>query len=214
MLRWDEHDRLHATARGARKTTYYGYDAAGQRVRKVTERAGRIRSERVYVGPFEVYREYADDGAVTLERETLHVLDGTRRVALVETRTAGTDRGPAELVRYQFANHLGSSVLELDQAGQVISYEEYYPYGSTSYQAVRARTETRKRYRYTGKERDTETGLYYHGARYYAPWLARWTSCDPAGLADGVNVRAGQLTCDAVAKAHGLPFAAFKIPSS
>lgn len=190
VLRWDEHDRLHATARGARKTTYYGYDAAGQRVRKVTERAGRIRSERVYVGPFEVYREYADDGAVTLERETLHVLDGTRRVALVETRTAGTDRGPAELVRYQFANHLGSSVLELDQAGQVISYEEYYPYGSTSYQAVRARTETRKRYRYTGKERDTETGLYYHGARYYAPWLARWTSCDPAGLADGVNVYA------------------------
>jgi len=44
-----------------------------------------------------------------------------------------------------------------------------------------------KRYRYTGKERDEETGFYYHGARYYAPWLGRWTSCDPAGLADGVN---------------------------
>ena len=37
-----------------------------------------------------------------------------------------------------------------------------------------------KRYRYTGKERDEETGLYYHGARYYAPWLGRWMSCDPA----------------------------------
>ena len=197
VLRWDEHDRLHATAPqpgrpGARDTTYYVYDVAGQRVRKVTERTGQAtrKSERVYVGPFEVYREYADDGGVTLERETLHVLDGTRRVALVETRTAGTDRGPAGLVRYQFASHLGSAVLELDQAGQVITYEEYYPYGSTSYQAVLSRTETRKRYRYTARERDTETGLYYHGARYYAPWLARWTSCDPGGLADGVNVYA------------------------
>jgi RHS repeat-associated protein len=42
-----------------------------------------------------------------------------------------------------------------------------------------------KRYRYTGKERDEETGLYYHGARYYAPWLGRWTSADPAGMVDG-----------------------------
>ena len=45
-----------------------------------------------------------------------------------------------------------------------------------------------KRYRYTGKERDEETGLYYHGARYYAPWLGRWTAADPAGLVDGPNL--------------------------
>ena len=44
-----------------------------------------------------------------------------------------------------------------------------------------------KRYRYTGKERDEESGFNYHGARYYVPWLARWTSCDPAGLVDGAN---------------------------
>ncbi len=36
-----------------------------------------------------------------------------------------------------------------------------------------------KRYRYTGKERDEETGMYYHGARYYIPWLVRWASSDP-----------------------------------
>jgi RHS repeat-associated protein len=39
-----------------------------------------------------------------------------------------------------------------------------------------------------GKERDEESGLYYHGARYYAPWLARWVSCDPAGMVDGSNL--------------------------
>ncbi|KAF5429429.1 hypothetical protein C5S39_08945, partial [Candidatus Methanophagaceae archaeon] len=35
------------------------------------------------------------------------------------------------------------------------------------------------RYRYTGMERDEETGLNYHSARYYAPWLGRWVSFDP-----------------------------------
>jgi RHS repeat-associated protein len=66
----------------------------------------------------------------------------------------------------------------MDDHAQLISYEEYYPYGSTSYQAVRSQTETPKAYRYTGKERDEESGLHYFGARYYASWLGRWTGCD------------------------------------
>src|SRR5258708_8209071 len=44
-----------------------------------------------------------------------------------------------------------------------------------------------KRYRYTGKERDEESGLYYFGARYYVAWLGRWASCDPLGIADDIN---------------------------
>src|SRR5690606_1332046 len=44
-----------------------------------------------------------------------------------------------------------------------------------------------KRYRYTGMERDEETGLGYHTARYYAPWLGRWTASDPIGLGGGLN---------------------------
>ena len=80
-------------------------------------------------------------------------------------------------------------ILELDDQAEVISYEEYYPYGSTSYQAVRVDIEVSpKRYRYTGKERDAENGLYYYGARYYAPWLARWMSCDPVKMVDGLNL--------------------------
>jgi RHS repeat-associated protein len=70
-----------------------------------------------------------------------------------------------------------------------ISYEEYYPYGSTSYQAADKNIKAAaKRYRYTGKERDDETGLYYYGARYYAPWLGRWVSCDPIGISDSLNL--------------------------
>ncbi len=200
VMRWDAHDRLSATAQqvvnngGTPETTYYVYDSGGERVRKVTERQAAPgqtptrRAERIYLNGFEIYREYGGDGStVTLERETLHIMDSAQRVALVETRTAGSDDAPAQLVRYQMGNHLGSASLELDSDARIIRYEEYYPYGGTAYQAVRSQTDTPARYRYTGKERDEETGLYYYGARYYAPWLGRWTACDPSGLADGTN---------------------------
>jgi len=192
LMQWDYRDQLQATAQqvvsngGTPETTWYIYDASGQRVRKVTERqaaAGQIptrRAERIYLGGFEIYREYDGDGSsVTLERETLHLMDDKQRIALVETRTQGNDGSPVQLIRYQFGNHLGSVSLELDDRAQIVSYEEYTPYGSTSYQAVRSQTEMPKRYRYTGKERDEESGLYYHGARYYAAWVGIWASCDP-----------------------------------
>jgi RHS repeat-associated protein len=116
-------------------------------------------------------------------------MDDQQRIALVETRTQGDEPSvPSQLVRYQCGNHLGSACLELDATGQVISYEEYYPYGNTSYQAVRSQVETAKRYRYTGMERDEESGLNYHGARYYAPWMGRWVSSDPIGVAGGLNL--------------------------
>ena len=89
-----------------------------------------------------------------------------------------------KLIRYQLSNHLGSASVELDDQAQIISYEEYTPYGSSSYQAVRSQTETAKRYRYTGKVRDEESGFNYHGARYYASWLGRWTAADPIRIQD------------------------------
>jgi RHS repeat-associated protein len=201
MTEWGHRDHLRMSSRqvvvdGTPETTWYVYDAAGNRVRKVTRRqspagSGPRKEEARYLGGVEIHREYAGDGTtVILERETLHVLDGDRRVAVVETRTQGTDPGPARLLRYQLGNHLGTATVELDDAGQVISYEEFHPYGSTAYQGVRSATEAPKRYRYTGKERDRESGLYYHGARYFAPWLGRWTSADPAGLVDGTNLYA------------------------
>ena len=126
------------------------------------------------------------------ERETLHVMDDQRRVALVETKTldAGVELdAPTSRDRYQLDNHLSSSLLELDEVGQVNSYEEYFPYGGTAYRAARSSVEVSvKRYRYNGKERDEETGLHYYGVRFYAAWLGRWTSADPDGLVDGINL--------------------------
>ncbi|MCK5218237.1 RHS repeat-associated core domain-containing protein, partial [bacterium] len=192
QMEWDFEDQLHHVEKG-NVMAYYIYDAAGERVRKVVEKnGGTLIEERIYLGGFEIYRKLKGSGIV-LERETLHIMDDQQRIAMVETRTIDTqdvDQAPRQLVRYQFGNHLGSASLELDDRAQVISYEEYYPYGSTSYQARRNQTETPKRYRYTGKERDEETGLNYHGARYYAPWLGRWASADPIGVNGGINVYA------------------------
>src|SRR5262249_17286238 len=134
-------------------------------------------------GGFEIYSK---NGANPLVRETLHIMDDKQRVALVETRIDTIV--PEQLIRYQFGNHLGSASLELDDSATIISYEEYSPFVSSTYQGVRSQTEAAKRYRYTGKERDEESGLYYHGARYYAAWLGRWASCDPLGLVDGPNL--------------------------
>jgi RHS repeat-associated protein len=118
-------------------------------------------------------------------------MDDHQRVALVETLTIddGVDvSAPISVVRYQLSNHLGSVVLEVDNQANVISYEEYHPYGTSAYRAGRSETEVSlKRYRYTGKEKDEETGLYYHGARYYACWLGRWTAIDPIGISDSLN---------------------------
>lgn len=110
----------------------------------------------------------------------------------METRIQGSEPNvPKPVIRYQLGNHLGSASLEVDDSldAQIITYEEYFPYGSTSYHSVRNNIEVPpKRYRYTGKERDEETGFNYHGARYYVPWLSRWLSCDPAGVLDGLTI--------------------------
>ena len=197
-MEWDFKDQLHATRRqvistGGGETTYFVYDSGGQRVRKVTERAsGSIKHDRTYLGNFELYRQYDSLSSRTLERETLHVMDDKRIVALVETKTvdrkAQSDALPSTRARYQFTNHLESSCLELDNAAAIISYEEYYPYGSTSFEAAQKDLKfSSKRYRYAGQERDEETAFYYCGARYYASWLGRWTSPDPNGISDGPN---------------------------
>ncbi len=186
-LEWDARDRLAAADAGSGRVIFH-YDANGQRVRKVLDRQnGTRQSERVYLGGYELYREFDGGGAaVTLARSALHVMEGEHRAALIETRTQGNDGLPAQVVRYQLADHLGSASLELDAAGAIISYEEYYPFGSTAYQAGSNVTETNlKRYRFTGMERDSETGFNYHSARYYLPWLGRWASVDPLVLGGG-----------------------------
>jgi len=186
-LGWNHRDQLSTVDLGGGGTAFYTYDAVGQRLRKVLRRQGGLVEERIYVGGFEVHRRRLN-GTLTFERSTVHVTDDTHRVALIETTTVDQAGPQGRRIRYQLANHLGSSSLELDETAALISYEEYHPFGTTSlWLSAGAAEVSQRRYRYTGKERDDETALYYFGARYYASWLGRWVSADPAGLADGVN---------------------------
>jgi RHS repeat-associated protein len=198
-MQWNYKDHLQSVQQtiGNGERTFYVYDGSGQRVRKVTLQQGSNskKEERIYLGGVEIFRKYKNDGTtIELERETIHILDDKRRIALVETKVKHNGSNDTttinhNMVRYQFANHLGSSALEINESGQIVSYEEYHPYGTTAYQAINNDINPiRKHYRYTAMERDEESGMEYHNARYYLPWLARWMNVDPLGLIDGSNM--------------------------
>jgi RHS repeat-associated protein len=191
-MSWTPFDQMQSANKGGGGIVYFTYGADGQRVRKVWDKTASLREERIYLGGYEVYREKTS-GVTQLERQTLHVMDGTKRLAMVETKTVSGGAAVTPLVsmfRYQLGNHLGSAVLEVDAAGLIISYEEYSPYGSSAYRSSRSGVDvSARRYRYVGLERDSETGLDSMGARYYAAWLGRWTSADPLGVgADGPGI--------------------------
>ena len=168
---WNEKDEMTSATNGT-FVSYYNYDVQGNRSRKVVVK-DNVTETRYYVGGFEVFRKETSN-VLDFERKTLNISDDEKVFVRVETSTNTTN------IRYQYDNHLGSACLELDNAGAIISYEEYHAFGSTSYKSGRSETEvSQRRYKYNGKERDEETGLYYYGARYYAAWLGRFTACDP-----------------------------------
>jgi RHS repeat-associated protein len=191
-MMWDFRDQLQATATQRSESTpamtWYSYNDAGQRVRKQTYSQAkrgaepRLLKERLYLGFYEVYREFDKDGEVCHETHTLDISKENRRIALIEMPYGETER--QTLIRYQLGNYLGSAVTELDEQANVITCEEYYPFGSSSYRASRFQTEAPKRYRYSAKEHDKESGLYYYGARYYTSWLGRWIAADPGGITE------------------------------
>lgn len=207
-MAWNAYEELVRTKNAGgdgRIEHHFQYDAQGQRVRKVVEHysegACTLVEERIYLGGYEVYRKHAGDGVedtVTREVQSLQVMDGEQRIAMVDTRTVKqdtTDSAPVMLdvadrvtrVRYQSGNHLGTAAIEVDENGGLVSYEEFHPYGTSAMLYQRGSDgDEPKRYRFTGMECD-ETGLQYHSARYYSPWLGRWVSADPSGLVDGGN---------------------------
>jgi RHS repeat-associated protein len=175
---------------------FYVYDGDGLRVRKVAQHlvAGQLEiTEKLYLDGCEIKRIRVGAN-LALARTTSHLSDATTRVAQlhrwsVDTAGRETDDVTAVRVRYELSDHLGSAELALDGAGQVVAYEEYFPYGGTAFVAGDAVREVRLRdYRFCGKECDDATGLYQFGYRYYAPWIGRWMSPDPIGPEDDLNL--------------------------
>jgi RHS repeat-associated protein len=160
---------------------HYLYDAAGIRVKKLVRRQGGQLAATTYVdAAFEHHRRI--DVSDSTENNTLHVMDDQQRIALIRVgQPFADDATPA--VQFQLGDHLGSANVIVNGDGGFVNREEFTPFGETSFG-----TYAQKRYRFTGKERDEETGLNYHGARYYAAWLGRWTTSDPAGATDTISL--------------------------
>ena len=189
-LAWDSQGNLaSATPPAPQDGTWFSYDASGERARKVIESydaTGQVtqRSDDRYTGDYAEQWLTPASGDATRTR-TLRASHGGVTVAVLQ------DTGGSAQVRYQIADEHHSVSLELAQSGTTSSYEMFMPYGGSSLIAGpdEAAVEP-KVHRYTGKEADDSTGLYYYGARYQAQWLGRWLSPDPSGTADGLNLYA------------------------
>ena len=127
------------------------YNDAGARIKKVI-----ASSQTIYVdSSYEV-----TDGIISK-----HIFCGPNRVA---------SRSSNGNLIYFHSDHLGSSSVITDNSGGVAQTLEYLPYGQTH---VNQGTDSTS-YKFTGKELDDSTGLYYYGARYYDPEIARFTQAD------------------------------------
>jgi len=166
----------------ATKFAHYTYDSGGQRTQKVVTKQNGDPVHTVYIGGIYEHHEKISSGSVTAENNFLHIMDDARRVAIKRIGAHLDGSNPAN-IQYHLGDHLQSSSVVLDGSGNFFNREEYRPYGETSFGSYK-----KKRYRFTGQERDEESGLNYHGARYYAPWCAQWTAPDPRGMVDGLGL--------------------------
>ncbi len=178
---------------------YYVYGGDGIRVRKITQRVIDLANdtieltEKIYLDGCEIKR-ITRGGQEILKRFSSQLSDGTNTLARVhawekDTLAQETDDITNKKIHYQLSDHLGSASLELNESGDVITYEEYFPFGGTSFIAGKNKKDIAlKDYRYSGKERDDFTGLYYFGYRYYAHWIGGWFSPDPIGPKDSENL--------------------------
>ena len=101
-------------------------------------------------------------------------------IVQIEADTTGDCEvsGTCASVLYFFhPDHLGSSTFLSDETGQAYQFLLYLPWGESMAEQKAGGYSTP--YKYTGKELDTDIGMYDYGARFYDPSLSLWTSVDP-----------------------------------
>jgi RHS repeat-associated protein len=163
-IEWDAENRLLAVKQGGSPLASFTYDGAG---RRATKTANGVTTSYVY------------DGVQFLEERPS--AGASKRYVY----GPGIDNAFAQVVggtaSYNVADHLGSLVGTTDAAGNLTLAREYDPWGNPLQGA------TTTGYAFTGREWDSETGLYYYRARYYDPKVGRFIRTDPAQNADSVG---------------------------
>src|SRR6202012_5733533 len=77
-------------------------------------------------------------------------------------------------VFYYFSDHLKTASVITDAAGTIKAESDYYPWGGE----LQFTNNDSNHYKFTGKERDSESGLDYFGARYYSNGQGRFITPD------------------------------------
>ena len=158
----------------------YGYDADGNRVQKINGNTTPPTGTLYWYMSPGIVAESDLNGNLQSE----YVFFGGERVARKDF--------PGKTVSYYFSDHLKTASVISDSAGKITSESDYYPWGG-ELQFVNGDS---NHYKFTGKERDAETGLDYFGARHYSNGLGRF------------------ITPDWAAKATAVPYADFADPQS
>ena len=160
-------------------TVHYRYGEDGQRALKYTEEG---RSETLYFNNFyTIHIPVQDKNNPQGLRVHKHIFIGNSRLvtAMTHTDNNGDNAEQREKRYYYHSDHLGSAQFVTDWRGKQYEHIEYTPYGELWIEEVSAGLD-KLPFRFTGKEMDEETGLYYYGARYLDPKYSRWLSGDPA----------------------------------
>jgi RHS repeat-associated protein len=161
---YDPENRISVVSNGE---AAYTYDGDGQRVTKSLW-GGSSGTIYWYGTHGEVLAESDLSGNITAE----YVYFNGKRLARTDNPT---DFETAHL-RYYISDHLGSTDMVMDETfSNVLEDMDYYPYGGVAHDGGLGDL---NHYFFTGKERDSETGLDYYAFRYYASNLGRFLSPD------------------------------------
>src|SRR5262249_44736534 len=154
---YDPENRISSATRGS-VTPPYTYDHAATRVEKTNGSTGTLYW---YMTPGIVAES---DLSGNLRSE--YVFFDGERVARKDF--------PSNAVSYYFSDRLKTTDIVTDAQGNIKNESDFYPWGGE----LQFLANDSNHYKFTGKERDSETQLDYFGARYYSNGLGRWISAD------------------------------------
>jgi RHS repeat-associated protein len=153
----------------------YKYDEAGNRIRKQMYRS-RLGEENWTLYNDEVYiRDAKENETAMYENSNLQYINILG--AGLEGKVRKDDRGNT-IYSYYYKDHLGSITAVMDGAsGTITQAQDYDALGDICRTYSTAIDTTVNKF--TGKERDQETGYDYFGARYYDSRIGRWLQTEP-----------------------------------
>ncbi|WP_432995376.1 RHS repeat domain-containing protein, partial [Treponema denticola] len=160
-------------------TVIYRYGDDGQRALKFTQQSN---SETLYFNNFySVHQVAHEPNHEHGLRVSKHIFVGNSRLvtAMTHADNNGDTTEQTEKRYYYHADHLQSAQFITNAKGGQYEHIEYTPYGELWIEETAPGID-KLPFRFTGKELDEETGLYYYGARYLDPKYSRWLSGDPA----------------------------------